>query len=1182
MKRLMMMVAGMSALVSMAQVVSFNPAKAVDTGFRAYWAEPGETSVGVKVTTSAKSILNLAKTDPFAGAWWIWHPRTQQAKGLVKFRAKLSLPAAVVDGTFAMSCDNGAVLSVNGRELTRQGNGVHDWETITRVKSLAGVGFRAGENLIEADGDNILPGDAGLLAAFDMKLADGSTKRFTTGDATWEASLDGVKWVPVMRVGEYGCGPWGIFDTNDHGRNPAQHSVATKGEFALLSLPEGGKVWLVGDEVEGGKDARILVNGREAGVFAKPPHRLDISGLVKAGRNEFTTEPYKLWNPRVVVGPAKAGRSDGLGAIVGPAKAGRSDGLGAIVGPAKAGRSDGLGAAKGISERSALADLTRPTRLTGPTGLTRPTGLTGLTCEYMAEPLGVVKPRFFWKFTGPRPKSFTLDVATSPAKLAAGDVWHGEVKEHLYVEPPLKLEPFTRYWWRVGMAPAACNGGVAGENSAAASFVTGIEAWRQPFMAPHWAKRREEYWRARKTVELQGAKSVVLGICSRGYHKLFVNGQAVETAFGPNRSHIQDGFLLAETYDVTRFVKDGANEIEIIVADGWARVCRKSSCLSVDGRAVTAQGVVAIDSSTPWLTSKVNDQAIGGWGFGNFGGERIHDVRKFSDEKPGKQLAEAKFSISCDVSPRDRVLKELPAVSVEKVGKKTWRVDFGEEFTGFVRMRLRGKPGEVVGLDMSDTIVTRRQVNQRWEYVFCEGGKGEFSSLLNWTAGRYAHLEGLEDLEPSEVTGLAVGNFARRTGEFKGDLDLEKALWIDNNTLIATSFSGVTVDCPHRERLGYGEASLSSMWGDGLPYFDSAAYYYAYLLKWASSQEPDGHIPHVSPDADGGGGTFWSNFPIYAFADYWRMYPDTRLREVIHPVAAKWLDYLHSKVKDGLVRKYEPGKYGCLGDWAFPDANVRDWGQSREALFFNNCSYAWAILRALETEGLVPESARRAELQRRHAALVAAIEKEFYRDGIYIAPHARYQAIAIVGGVAAAFGHERETEQAMLDIVERKGYVDGGSPSYTTILRVMGRSARGRELVLKTFRRHKEPGYLFFVDQSYSTIPEYWNFGFHFQGSMIHTCFTGGAGALMYGLAGFDVKGDEITVAPFLSRQLPNYEARMETLYGTVALQVRTLADGSMRVEVECPAGCRGRFVGERSEVLHPGRNVFQCLNPRR
>ena len=1109
---------GCLAVTAMAQVKAFDPVKAVDTGFRAYQPLAGERSVGVKVTASTREILNLAPHDPFAGAQWIWHRDNPRGKGFVRFRTRISLSAEVKDGSFAMSCDNGAVVSVNGRELVRQGNRSEDWQTITRVKSLANSGLRAGENLIEVVGENTCPGDAGLLAAFDLELADGSALRLVTDDSAWESSRDGKSWRPAHRIGEYGCAPWGVFDERDHGRNPIQVSTSTRGEFMLSEKDAASRrVWIVCDEIDGGKSAEITVNGQVAGAFSKPPHRIDIGRFVREGRNEFATSPNKLWNPRVV-----AADEDGL------AETPHAETKGKVF---------------------------------------------GLTCEYCAEPMGVVNPRLFWKFNGERPERFALDVASAPEKLSAGDVWHGEVEKHLYVEPPLKLTPFTRYWWRVG---------AAGE-FATASFVTGVENWSQPFFIPHWAKRPEEYWRARKTVELHGAISVVLGVCSRGYHKLFVNGREVEATFGPNRSHIEDGILLAETYDVTRFVRDGANEIEIIVADGWARVqtCNKCSCLSVEGRAVTKKGVVTIDSSKPWMTARVNDRAFGGWRFGNYGGEHLCDMRKFSDEKPGRRLEGERFRVSCDVSPRDGILKELKPVSVENVGRRMWRIDFGEQFTGFVRLRLRGKPGETATLDMSDNISTRCQFGQRWEFEFCEGGKGEFASLLNWLAGRYAYLEGVDDLNVAEVMGVAVGNFTTRTGDFRGDSDLERVMRIDNNTLLMTSFSGVTADCPHRERLGYGEATLSSMWGDGLPYFDGAAYYFANLLKWASSQEPDGHIPHVSPDATGGGGTFWSNFPIYAFADYWRMYPDARLRVVIRPVAEKWLDYLHSKVEDGLVRKYEPGEYGCLGDWAFPDANVRDWGQSREALFFNNCSYAWAILRALETEGLVPDPKRREELMHRHANIVAAVEKEFYRDGIYMAPHARYQAIALEGGVAAAFGHAAETERRMLDIVERKGYVDGGSPSYTTILRVMCRSDRGRELLLKTFRRQQEPGYLFFSNQGYTTIPEYWNYGFHSTGSMMHTCFTGGAGALIYGLAGFDVNGDEITVAPFVSPLLPNYEAHMETLYGTLALKVRAQGNGISRIEVTCPSGCRGRFRGDREEPLRPGKNMFQVSSKR-
>ena len=164
----------------------------------------------------------------------------------------------------------------------------------------------------------------------------------------------------------------------------------------------------------------------------------------------------------------------------------------------------------------------------------------------------------------------------------------------------------------------------------------------------------------------------------------------------------------------------------------------------------------------------------------------------------------------------------------------------------------------------------------------------------------------------------------------------------------------------------------------------------------------------------------------------------------------------------------------------------------------------------------------------------------------------------------------------MLDIVEWKGYIDGGSPSYMPILRLLCATRRGRELALRTFRRREAPGFLYFADEGYNTIPEAWHYGRKSHGSMIHTCYTGPAGGLFHGFAGIEIDGNRITVAPLLSDTLPNFSAYTETLYGT--LYVKVESKGGRRVAwVLCPYGCEGTFVADGARhALRPGLNRFE------
>jgi len=54
--------------------------------------------------------------------------------------------------------------------------------------------------------------------------------------------------------------------------------------------------------------------------------------------------------------------------------------------------------------------------------------------------------------------------------------------------------------------------------------------------------------------------------------------------------------------------------------------------------------------------------------------------------------------------------------------------------------------------------------------------------------------------------------------------------WITyGDNTIANTTEGFTADCPHRERMGYGEVAFATAWGIGLPNFQSGAFYAKYV-----------------------------------------------------------------------------------------------------------------------------------------------------------------------------------------------------------------------------------------------------------------------------------------------------------------------------------------------------------------
>ena len=156
--------------------------------------------------------LESGNAPKFEGADWIWHKDAQKPNAKVAFRAELELPQGEIEKAgLIFSCDDGAVFSVNGREVGRQTDGKL-WYTPTIAMGAERLSLAPGRNVIEVaafNGDN---NAAALIAMVEVSYSDGRVLRFPTGTRGWKASLDGKTFVEPQLVCPYGGGPYGKFE----------------------------------------------------------------------------------------------------------------------------------------------------------------------------------------------------------------------------------------------------------------------------------------------------------------------------------------------------------------------------------------------------------------------------------------------------------------------------------------------------------------------------------------------------------------------------------------------------------------------------------------------------------------------------------------------------------------------------------------------------------------------------------------------------------------------------------------------------------------------------------------------------------------------------------------------------------------------------------------------------------
>ena len=128
----------------------------------------------------------------------------------------------------------------------------------------------------------------------------------------------------------------------------------------------------------------------------------------------------------------------------------------------------------------------------------------------------------------------------------------------------LSLLPRTRYDYTLTVRSSE------GEESCADSFFeTGMrdEAWTAKWISPRQSRSSALL---RKRFTLSGAVgSARLYICGLGVYEAWLNGEKVGDEYLAPGYHSYDFHLAAETYDVTRQLCDGENELVIALGEGW-------------------------------------------------------------------------------------------------------------------------------------------------------------------------------------------------------------------------------------------------------------------------------------------------------------------------------------------------------------------------------------------------------------------------------------------------------------------------------------------------------------------------------------------------------------------------------------------------------------------------------------
>lgn len=737
--------------------------------------------------------------------------------------------------------------------------------------------------------------------------------------------------------------------------------------------------------------------------------------------------------------------------------------------------------------------------------------------------------------------------------------------------------------------------------SKAAEFITGIldktEWMKSSFIlasnCPDTDVYRDSIW-YRKTLNLKkNIRSAILHLAGIGIHEIYINGFKVgNKIFSPAKSRIYTlKRVMYNTYDITSFLTEGKNIIGIWNDAYWARQEgeRISPVIKCILKITTDDKTTYYVTDDSWQWKKANISHHGGWEWGNFGGETVtgssggswcERENAFSGWRNVKQIPVYPENISPDLTGGSVEGEPFFPVKIKTVKEKTV-VDFGKNFTGWVRIKFKnGRQGQEVQIKTADKNTEESSYGQVSKFIYM-GEEGEFCNKFNYAAGRYVTIEGsAQKFVKEDVEGICIRQSMEKTSSFHCSNPLLNQIYqADIDTYDATTYDGGTVDCPHRERLGYGESGISTYWGIGLLHYDATALYRHVFQNWMDIQQKDGYFPNVTPNFRGCGGTTWSSSLLISLYEYYKYTKDIRMVSWCFSSLEKWTGFLLKHLKNGLLEQYK--EENCfIGDWAVPE---QDWGTSmlEQAVFFNNCIAAYDLKIMGTFANALGKETQKNLYKESYRQMKKSVHDKYYNESkaVYYDGRQNNMAVAMCSGIVPE-SCKKKVYAKMESIIKGSNYLDGGSAGLVFIYQAIGEILRKPELLYDKLNRKTYPGFGYFLSCGHNTWPELWDMKDMWGGSCIHTCYSGVAGAIVRYIIGI-LPGKsgmkDFFVYPFFSDDLNELSFENDYGYGRIIISWKKKT-AQIHYLAEIPANTSAVIMAPQGWYISDKDNVYTQL----
>ncbi|MFZ9982478.1 MAG: family 78 glycoside hydrolase catalytic domain [Cyclobacteriaceae bacterium] len=812
--------------------------------------------------------------------------------------------------------------------------------------------------------------------------------------------------------------------------------------------------------------------------------------------------------------------------------------------------------------------------------------VTDLRTENRTNPSGLseANPRFSWQLRsavrGTMQTAYEIKVSelkTAPSLAGSsskisGEIWSsGKVISDQSVYVPFggkALKSGTWYGWQVRVW----------DNRGKASPWSTVARWQTALLnttdfKAQWISATGEDVNAsplfRKTFSTTGRiKSATAFITAQGVYEARLNGKRIGNDVLTPGWTSYNKRLQYQQYDVTDLIKQGDNTIGAELGKGWyagligfsgqrnfygsqLALWMQVEIIFEDGR----KELILTDSSWKTIYGGIRDSEI-------YNGER-YDARlavknwdlSGTDDSGWKAVKikdNPEVNLIATYNEPIRKKEIFKPVRIITTPKGEQVIDFGQNLTGLVTMKVRGKSGDRIVIHHAEVLDKKgnfytdnlRAAKQQNEFILAGNGEEVFEPRFTFQGFRYIKVEGYPGpLTAENFQATALYSDMKASGTFTSSNPLINQLQHNIQWGQRGNFLDVPTDCPQRdERLGWT--------GDAQAFARTATFNFDvhnFFTKWlrdVESDQIDGSVPFVIPNVLGknaAGSAGWADAATIIPWDMYMAYGDKKILENQYESMKAWVGFIGTRSTDDL---WNTGFH--FGDWLFFRPFDDNDGRSAvtDKYLIAQCFYARSVELVMKTAGVLGKQ----DEVKYYGDLLKRVRAAYLRE--YLTPGGR-----LISGTQTAWvlalnfdmlpdDMRAGAAQKLVDNIKSyNNHLTTGFLGTPYLCHVLSRFGHG-DLAYTLLLQESYPSWLYPVKMGATTIWERWDgikpdssFQTPGMNSFNHYAY-GAIGDWMYRVvAGLDTdesapgyKG--ITVKPLTGNGLTLADATLETPYG--------------------------------------------------